>query len=601
MYIKLNFSNNVMWRDAFNMLRIIFANNITSVSSLTSNSDYTSSIDATTRGYLNTASSEIFRTTSPGIGYGTSGNWTYNWSGGSPTSFQGTSNGPEITIERKISTYGSSDATGKYYIKLWFDNSNLNLGCYRTATNYPSSGQVSGNGNLSPALSNGDAGTIAYSTASITSIFLYINQYSFLIGGKGSTGSLSTSGWINSVSQTIQNQVISAATTQTTSNGHYYLSDGAKIRFAAPTSGTSSATFSANYDQIYYARATGGGSPSQNWSFSTSLWGIHTNNFGGSNGYVTTIAGTNNVIIDTLPPQNPNIVTSSTVTTSGTTNLSSSTVDITGSVGNARVGSGISGTGIALGTIITQINVNVITISIPTTAQISASTGLNINRSNDFNSHWGPAFVSEYTPYDPAAIVTNEYVPVLFYKGLIAHTPTNATNNAVNTLSKSWYGMSAQDFLWGDSTFAAPYRVLRIQQPTPNTTGSWSVVTSANVYIGTDARTTERAPLGDSNNLSTVNDRAYTAVLSDVTGTKFPDATLSPGYGLFPLVWSGSMYNTAGGKLVPNGGSGASSGFMLFNGDYQPDDYFTNSGIDYALWPLADGHLRRLGLAVPKG
>jgi len=44
---------------------------------------------------------------------------------------------------------------------------------------------------------------------------------------------------------------------------------------------------------------------------------------------------------------------------------------------------------------------------------------------------------------------------------------------------------------------------------------------------------------------------------------------------------------------------------MLYNGDYYPDDYFSyapsgGSSNTYAIWPLADGYTRRLGLAVPK-
>jgi len=385
-------------------------------------------------------------------------------------------------------------------------------------------------------------------------------------------------------------------------------------------------------------------------------------------------------------------------------------------------------------------------------------------------AHFGPAFVSEYTPFDASATVLNNNIPILFNGGyyqawdqavsatllnvtVVTLLPNGSTISTANTVlatqtntiqissvalgytdisagmlvlngtsntgipsgttvtaisgigtgtytitlsnfittsvnsvtfnygtavnpfrgaAKAWFGMSAQDFLWGDANHvSSSYRVLNLRKTTPNLSGSWSQDTLyAPVYIGTDLRTIERAPLGDINTgavsvfngyisgttltvtsgttpaigqmiysntvtiapntyivsgtgpftvsvsqtigssgspvgmYSTANnttDRTLAAALTDQPGYKFPDSSRTAAYGLFPLVWSNSSYNMAGGKLSPVG----QAGFMIYNGDYYPDDYFVytpsgGSSATYAIWPLADGYSRRLGLAVPK-
>jgi hypothetical protein len=382
-------------------------------------------------------------------------------------------------------------------------------------------------------------------------------------------------------------------------------------------------------------------------------------------------------------------------------------------------------------------------------------------------AHFGPAFVTEYTPFDAVSTVSNNNIPILFNGGyyqawdqltsavvtdvtVITVLPNASTVSTANTVltapsntiqissvtlgytditvgmivlngtgnsslpsgttvtavsgigsgtytitlsnfmtssvnkvsfnystvpspfrgaTKAWFGMAAQDFLWADPNHVSPsYRVLNLRKSTPNLSGSWSQDTLyAPVYIGTDLRTIERAPLGDINTgtvsifnasisgtsltyssgtipaigqmiysntttiapntyivsgtspnfvvsvsqtvtssamYSTANlttDRPLAAALSDQPGYKFPDSGKTAAYGLFPLVWSNSSYNMAGGKLTPAG----LAGFMLYNGDYYPDDYFSyapsgGSSNTYAIWPLADGYTRRLGLAVPK-
>ena len=230
-------------------------------------------------------------------------------------------------------------------------------------------------------------------------------------------------------------------------------------------------------------------------------------------------------------------------------------------------------------------------------------------------AHFGPAFVSEYTPYDATSTVANNNYNVIFNGGYQYHQPSLGN-------PKAWYGMAAQDFLWGDAyTTSQSYKVLNIRKPTPNVQQLYSTDTPyAPVFIGTDARTIERAPLGDWNvgsNSGSVgtapypvyanptggagSDRTLAPALIDLPNYKFPDASKNPSYGLFPLVWSNSSYNMAGGKITID-----RAGFMLFNGDYTgPDDYFQytpalGSLTTYAIWPMADGYSRRLGIAVPK-
>jgi hypothetical protein len=227
-------------------------------------------------------------------------------------------------------------------------------------------------------------------------------------------------------------------------------------------------------------------------------------------------------------------------------------------------------------------------------------------------AHFGPAFVSEYTPYDATSTVANNNYNVIFNGGYQFHQPSVGN-------PKAWYGMASQDFLWGDAYFISQsYKILNIRKPTPNVQQSYSTDTPyAPVYIGTDARTIERAPLGDWNvgtntgavgaapypvyNTQAGTDRTLAPALVDLPNYKFPDASKNPSYGLFPIVWSNSSYNMAGGKITTD-----RAGFMLFNGDYTgPDDYFNytppnGTPTTYAIWPMADGYSRRLGIAVPK-
>jgi hypothetical protein len=605
MYVKLNFKTNVTWTTVFKLVRIILANNITSVNDLITNASVTNNQNVdpnflTTQ--FDSTTSEIFRTTSPGVGYGSNGTvvFTYNWTEGSLnptyTTFSNTGTGPEIVIERSVSTYSPTSGTdynGKYYVRLRFDTTtntdtstgtgsvgtpstatanNLYLGCFRTLTRTNITASDTGQAATSPVLTNGDDRIIGYNMASgCTSFFMFISATSILIGGKGPTGSTLSQGWItNTIPQTLTAQTISAGTNQALSAGNTstYFGDGTRVRFDQNTSNLSSNPTS------YYLRSL---SSAIGYSIAADLYSAHTGS------YVTSTAGTATILIDSLPPHNKLV-------------------------------------------------------------------------NNSTNAHFGPAFVSEYVPYDPFAICSNEYVPVMYTGGYTLTTSTSTWGN-----SKIHYGISAQDFLWGEPVgLQYSYRLLSIRAPTPNIDSNWVPVRSASAYIGTDFRTIERAPLGDSfsgtsnavitgsitattltvssvtsgtvaigqyisgngiapgtsitagsgtswtvsisQNVSSTQitcslptARAVAPALVDQTGYKFPDATLQPSYGLFPLVWSASIYNTAGGKFTPN-----LAGFMLYNGDYSPDDYFNYNNINYALWPMADGHLRKLGLAVPK-
>jgi len=606
MYIKLNFTGNVEWKHIFNMVRLIIANNVLSVSDLTSLADYTSNnyIDSTTRSLLDVGTSEIFRTASPGVGYATTVPWSWNWQStvggtnfpgstvgtyGSTLSYTGTNTtGPELIFERTISTYSptsSTDKSGKYYVRLKYDGStNLTLGTYRSITgaspfsvgvSSSSQGQASGQIANTYTLTNGSDQIIGYQMSLATSFFMFMNQYSVLIGGKGPTSSKTDQGWLMTTSRPFVTATTTTATTTLTSVTTL-VADGSRISFSSLGNPSDTSVALGNY---YYLRNT---NQANTFSITNSLFNHHT--------------------------ANPIVRVAST------------------------------GPG--------------------PTMNVDGYIPHGINANNNFAAHFGPAFVSEFTPYDSTAVVSNGYVPVMYNGGYTSIAAAGGTTGC----QKGWYGMAAQDFLFGDAyTSSQSYKILSIQNPTPNASGTWSPTYNAGVYIGTDQRTLERAPLGDLNgavinasisgttltiqsvsqgtvavgqtlsgpgitgNMSissgsalswvisnpnsvsitsstsimcvagNVTDRAITPVLWDQPAYKFPDASGNSSFGLFPLVWSNSSYNTAGGKLTPT-----LAGFMLFNGDYQPDDYFTYSGTNYALWPMADGFTRRLGIAVPK-
>lgn len=543
MYIKLNFTNNMPFKDIFNIVRIILSNNVNSVNDLINSADFNNStiIEYSNRILLDTATSEIYRTSPPGLGYNTTVPWTWNWRSlvGSPAvsvsgSTIGTpiyegqnSLGPELIFERTISTYvptTSIDKLGKYYIRLKHDGSHLYLGAWSSitgsspfSTTVPPSSQGSASGQLAATYtySNGSDNIIGYGMTSATSFFMFINQYSIMIGGKGPSGSKTDSGWIMTQNKSFSGLSTTAAQTSTLTNVSALIADGSKISFTGVGNDTS-----VNTSSTYYLRtSTTANLYSINAAPTATVNGLYQLHTGQ---YLSRIASTANVnmVVEGYEPHN----------------VYSNTVNSTAS-----------------------------------------------------RAHFGPAFVSEYTPYDSTAIVSNGYVPVIYNGGYYSASATGGS-------AKAWYGMSAQDFFYGDAYHTSQsYKILSILKPTPNSTGIWTTQFNAGVYIGTDQRTLERAPLGDQNLGTATTDRSLSPVLWDQTLYKFPDANGNSTFGLFPLVWSNSSYNTAGGKLTPN-----LAGFMLFNGDYNPDDYFTYNTTTYALWPMADGFTRRLGIAVPK-
>lgn len=589
MYLKLNFNNTVSWSDVFNIMRFVLKNNVTTINAIT----IETSIAAVTRGYINEANSEIYRTVSPGIGYGApNGIWGYNWPLGTTTTT------PEIVIKRKVSTYTGSDTEGDYYIRLRFDSNHLYTGCYRE-TNGLSAGEAGINSTFSYA--NGEESISGYNmSAGLTSLFWYITPTSMMIGGKGPTGSYTSTGWITPAGTRIANQPwTTSSLSMSLQSAHSVIADGARIYFQPPTSGgTSSApgAISTTAGSYYYARnaASPTFSVAQATASQNGLANLHTGT------YIGNVASNtfNDIIVEGLLPHNndtntvgvpPIYSTSGPFNGAGT--ISTYTISVTSASGIA-VGQSISPVTnvISSGTIVTGINGTSITISQPLLSTITAQPLTFIKINVAAQAHFGPSFVSEFKPYDANAIVSNDYVPVMYSVGYI--------RNAANTGSqRAWYGMNSQDFLYADPYHTSnAYKVLSIQTPTPNLTGTWTTTLTVPVYIGTDLRTIERAPLGDSNvGTNVVTDRTLGAALVDQPGYKFPDENLQPSYGLFPLVWSASNYNIAGGKLTQE-----LAGFMLFNGKYDPDDYFTYSGTSHALWPLADGNHRNIGIAVPK-
>jgi len=587
MYIKLNYNDNVQWKDVFNTLRIVLKNNVTGISDLTTfgtaiYTDYTTNIDVSTRNLLDTTNSEIYRNTAPGVGYttGTNSPWSWNWSESTTGTVTYAANfqvGPEIVIQRSLST--NSDK--KYYIRLRHDGTNFTMGCFSTG---PSDFSTSNGANKSTNLLNGEDRIVGYNMSSLTSFFCYITPTSIIVSGKGPTTStgFSTTGWLTTASRPVTTTPGTGATS-TYANISSIAPDGSRISFSSISTGTEISTTAGTY---YYLRTLGNGN---SYSISSNLYNLHTGTY-----ISRTASQTVTMNIDGYLPHNP-------------------------------------------------------------------------NASNSTAAHFGPAFISEYTPYDATAIGTNNYIPVMYTGGYTFHSTSGAGS------PKSWYGISAQDFLWAEPYHTSQgYKLLSIQYPTPTTNNTWAVSQYVPCYIGNDFRTIERAPLGDANygyitvsgtisgstltftspNLSnsfgstpvttsgawngwsisanvslnlptglyitggsgtswTLNasvgtytgifyitrpqDVPLTPALSDQPAYKFSDSSTNGSYGLFPLVWSLSQYNTAGGKLNP-----ALAGFMLYNGEYYPDDYFTTGGTTYALWPLADGFTRRLGIAVPK-
>jgi hypothetical protein len=592
MYVKLNYNDNVQWKDVLNTLRIILTYNITSIADLTTNTaantEYITNVDSTARNSLDisgTTTSEIYRTTAPGVGYttGTNSPWSWNWglSTATPSYNSSFNYGPEMVFQRQLST----NSAIKYYVRLRYDGTNFTMGCFSNGpANFTGSNQ-----STVPVLSNGEDRIIGYNMSSLTSFFFYMTPTSIMISGKGPTGATlySTTGWLTTATRPLTGLTTTASTVSSSTNIASVAPDGSRISFSSIGLDTSVSTAAGTY---YYLRTLGSATLGNNYSIASNLYNLHTGN------YITRVAaaGTVSMNIDGYLPHNP-------------------------------------------------------------------------NASNQTTAHFGPAFVSEYTPYDATAIGTNNYIPVMYSGGYTYHSSGGYGS------PKSWFGMSAQDFLWADAYHTAQaYKLLSIQYPTPTTnvgsSTSWTVASGVPCYIGNDFRTIERAPLGDANYgyititgsittnqltvtststsfgsaptittgmsitaaptvglpaglailsgstspwtlnqslgtttgsqtfyLTRATDVPMTPALSDQPAFKFSDSAINGSYGLFPLVWSLSQYNTAGGKLSP-----ALAGFMLYNGEYYPDDYFTTGGTTYALWPMADGFTRRLGIAVPK-
>lgn len=586
MYLKLNFNGNVSWGDVFNIMRYVLINNVTTISAIKS---AISSINSTPLSLINESTSEIYRDVSPGVGYNKPlGIWGYNWPIGSSIITT-----PEIVIKRKVSTYEGGDTEGDYYIRVRFDGNHLYTGCYRSINGTLIAG-VNGTNSIFNYADGEESISGFNMSAGLTSLFWYITPTSMMISGKGPTGSYTSTGWISPSGTRIGNQAwLASQSIMTLQNANYVIADGSRIYFQPPvvSTNTSSGAISTATGTYYYAR----NGVSNTFSVATNLYNLHTAS------YITNVASAtnNDIIVEGLMPHNPSTNTVSIPPVSSTFTLSvPASIQLAGSyiinttaITGVVVGQTVSLSGyISSGTIVIGIFATGIIISQPIVTNIPAGATLTFTRVNvAAQAHFGPSFISEFKPYDATAITSNDYIPVMYSVGYIQNTIGAGSQ-------RCWYGMNSQDFMYADPYHCSKaYKILSIKAPTPNLTGTWTTTPSAEVYIGTDLRTIERAPLGDEFYSTTTTDRTLGAALVDRPGYKFPDENLQPSYGLFPLTWSGSHYNTAGGKLTPE-----LSGFMLFNGKYDPDDYFTYSGNLYALWPLADGHHRNIGIAVPK-
>lgn len=745
-------------------------------------------VDQTSRGYFDPNTSEIYRTQSPGCGYGSSTPWCYSYF---PTAVPFVPSSTTITsapfqdlvFQRAVSTSPST----KYYVRLRFDGLHLNLTPYKTCSNdtWITSPQSAGAYFYTQSsLSNGSENCIGYNMrGGCTSFFMYMTPYAILVGGKGPTGSFIDKGWLTTTNRLYSATFANATATIEGVARPYiqYNTSGTGVTGAfvvpsnqtAVTTGTPTAWdgpsgwadysygrgFQGSYVTITAAPTTnirgwqvsGNGIPNNTFVYdytTTAPYNIYL--IGGSPSQAggpvpsttptsTTLTFTHpaNALYNVMPegsrfsvanytPSTGSAYTASGIYYYGRQSVASASTfsyseplvgnnqisrvgaqanNTTGEIGLAalrRASTWLQGAS-ALNTTATGVYIDGYYPHNPNSDAVSLYSG---------QAHFGPAFISEYVPYDAAATINNNNIPIIFNSGyfqawdltanqaslsnvtctntsgtnlltgitanasgntdilvgmlvtgtgiqpnttvvsvVIATTGTNPiianpanpgtvnvtlslpTTQAVTTVTfnsgtvpsnlrgatKGWFGMSAQDFLWGDPNHvSSSYKVLNLRKTTPNLTGTWSQDTLyAPVYPGTDIRTIERAPLGDQNigtvvvngtspNLvatpaPVVSDRVIAPALTDQPGNKFPDSSKNSAYGLFPIVWSNSQYSMAGGKLNPV----TLSGFMLFNGDYQPDDYFTytptgGSSASYAIWPMADGYTRRLGIAVPK-
>lgn len=224
---------------------------------------------------------------------------------------------------------------------------------------------------------------------------------------------------------------------------------------------------------------------------------------------------------------------------------------------------------------------------------------------NNVTSQSGPHIYGQYTRWDYWNNNVNGIVPVIFTYprsdgyGLTANDFVYATNDQYFSTATLNLGQPGQ---------ISPFFVLNTAQLGLglNSSRSYvrpSIITSTPVnHIlqtrGSDQTGTQGGFANtEGNNFANNNTVAVAVgqVISTVYGTRAATADLTSGAFLhMPLSWHKHSVGAFGGNVTEK------SGFYIFNGEFFPGDEYVLDGVTYAVWPLYDGTLRRIGISVPK-
>lgn len=226
-----------------------------------------------------------------------------------------------------------------------------------------------------------------------------------------------------------------------------------------------------------------------------------------------------------------------------------------------------------------------------TTHQVSTPTGYGTTY-GDSNFHVGPYIFSQYSRYDHFNKPSNGIVPVAFnnFRELgqgFRHTDFDKNN--------IWEGSGPT----GGNVDHCGWRMMNIPSVYPRVGTSYPFVRWQRCNWGSGVLFNDFCDLntGGLGTTSAANpyNSSFRPLVRNDSYYRYPSSDLTEiGFAMHPMQVRASAYGYAGGSMTDT------SGFYLFNGDYQPGDEFTYNSKVYHIIPIWDGYTQRVGVAVPK-
>jgi hypothetical protein len=197
----------------------------------------------------------------------------------------------------------------------------------------------------------------------------------------------------------------------------------------------------------------------------------------------------------------------------------------------------------------------------------------------------GPFIVAQYTRFDNHNNVFNQIRPVIYYNfgkpGGLTVTDLTATQNT--------------GFTTNDTTL--PFRCINFLEAYNQSTG-FPIVFHPLVGITLGGKSNNHNVLSNTRvagAVGTFNAPTHAGTFRTDISARRPTAdAIASGFGLISMGWEELFRGNHGGNVSDR------SKFYIFNAEYAPGDEFILDGTTWMIWPIFNGFVNRLGLAIPK-